>query len=182
MACTSHGPMMRNKLVFKQCLIVLLLLWISLNCLSVSALFTDFPKIKRRQLWQPIKAILEFRQTQLSNSTRRTIRKTLRWRLYILHVALIRWCFVCKSGYIHRQFYTYSLPFGFTAYGITVHNATKHESSKVDSSRFESMRVDLSRFESIHDYRSVYPASAAVSMCEQVMYSLIYDQSIYTEM
>lgn len=115
--------------------------------------------------------------------------------IYSSFCSLFRCCFVCKSGYFHRQCYTYSLPFGFTTYGITTHNAATHErqkflfsffvvvgvkSSQVDSSRFESIRNVSSRFMSIG--WSVHPASVSASMCEQMTNSLIYEPKQYSKM
>lgn len=74
-----------------------------------------------------VKAILEFRQTHLSNPTRRTIRKTLRWRFGNLFFFFLLFfaCFFPLLAivaifvyeqiqiFLYQQYYTYSVGYAF---------------------------------------------------------------------
>lgn len=90
-ANTSYKPMMRNTFPFKWGFI-LLFVTISVELgsyfLRLFSLFYFLYSFSfwRQPIWEhsiAVKAISKFRQTHLSNSTGRTIRKTLRWKFYI---------------------------------------------------------------------------------------------------
>lgn len=91
-ANTSYKSMMRNTFPFKWGFI-LFFVTISVELGSyflrsiLALLFFIFIFIlKTADVWKhsiAVKAISKFRQTHLSNSTGRTIRKTLRWKFYI---------------------------------------------------------------------------------------------------
>lgn len=92
-ANTSYKPMMRNTFPFKWGFILFFLSPFPLNLVHI--FFVLFPlfffffysfSFWRQAIWEhsiAVKAISKFRQTHLSNSTGRTIRKTLRWKFYI---------------------------------------------------------------------------------------------------
>lgn len=92
-ANTSYKPMMRNTFPFKWGFILFFFVTISVELgsyflRSIPALLLFFYSFSfwTQAIWEhsiAVKAISKFRQTHLSNSTGRTIRKTLRWKFYI---------------------------------------------------------------------------------------------------